>query len=209
MNIAISSGKGGTGKTLFTINMASYLVKKGSGKTSQSVVGRYLYQEFSTDASDNEPSTGWGIWEFELDGTWTIACSYNDGTADTDSGTYTVDSDGTIHITNSASDVYNAVLSHDDQSITVALMGQTGDVGIGIAQRSSDCNGNGILDVFEILGDTDGNGIVNFIDFAKLAEYWLEDNCGMCGCADIVCDGKVNMVDLNKFAENWLEGTTP
>jgi len=184
----------------------SYLVKKGSDKTMQSVAGRYLYQEFSTDKDDNEPFTGWGILEFEQDGTWSIACSYNDGSTDTDSGTYTIDSNGTgtVHITNSASNIYNAVLSHDDQSITIALMGQDGDVGIGIAQRSSDCNGNGILDVFEIRGDIDGNGIVNFIDFAKFAEYWLEDNCGMCGCADMSCNGKVDMDDLSTFVDNWL-----
>jgi surface protein len=181
----------------------SYLVKKGTQKTMQSVAGRYLYQEFTTDEADNGPSTGWGVLNFELDGTWTIACIYSDGTTDIDSGTYTLDLDGTVYIT-SVSNVYNAVLSQDDQSITVALMGQDGDVGIGIAHRSSDCNGNGIVDIHEISGDANGDGIVNFLDFAKLAEYWMEDNCGMCGCADMSCDGKVDIDDLAVLAEHWL-----
>ncbi|RKY10303.1 MAG: hypothetical protein DRP56_01395, partial [Planctomycetota bacterium] len=186
----------------------SYLVKKGSGKTLQSVAGRYLYQEFCTDETDNEPFTAWGVMEFELDGTWSLAVSENDGSSDIDSGTYTVSSDGTIAITNT-SYTYDAVLSYDDQHITIVFMGQNGDVGMGVAQRSSDCNANGILDIFEIPGDIDGNRLVNLVDFAKLAEYWLEGNCGMCGCADIVCDGKVNMADLNTVTDNWLVGSGP
>lgn len=184
----------------------SYLVKKGSQKTFENIAGRYLYQEFSTNDLTNEPSTGWGILEFEIDGTWSISCTYNDGTTDADSGTFTIDTNGKILIDN-VTETYDGVLSYNDQSVVISLVGQKDyEVGIGFAQRSSDCNANGILDVFEIRGDIDGNGTVNFIDFAKLAEYWLEDNCGMCGCADMSCNGKVDMDDLNTFSENWLNG---
>ena len=185
-------------------------VKKGNEKTLQNLAGRYTYQEFTTEADSNEASTSWGIMEIELDGTSTLTRTYYDGTTATDTGIFNIDSDGTVHITPDGSGfTYDGVLSHNDQTIMLAIMGQSpgSDVGIAIANRSSDCNGNGIADVRDIQGDTNGDGIVNFIDFARVAEYWLEDNCGMCGCADIVCNGKVDMDDLNMFVENWLTDT--
>lgn len=148
--------------------------------------------------------------EIGSDGTVTLTRSYYDGTTAEDSGTFTIDSDGTVHVTpDGGGFTFDGVLSENDQIIMLAIMGQSsgGDVGVAIANRSSDCNGNGIADVRDIQGDTNGDGIVNFIDFAKLAEYWLEDNCGMCGCADIVCNGKVDMDDLSTFVENWLADT--
>jgi hypothetical protein len=56
------------------------------------------------------------------------------------------------------------------------------------------------------LGDFDGSGVVNFVDFAKFATHWLETDCGTCGGADLTGEGDVSLSDLEKFAENWLAG---
>lgn len=42
-------------------------------------------------------------------------------------------------------------------------------------------------------------------DFAVLSEYWLENDCGICGGADLTGEGDVGMADLQIFVENWLE----
>ncbi len=41
-------------------------------------------------------------------------------------------------------------------------------------------------------------------DFAVLSEYWLENDCGVCGGADLTGEGYVGMADLQIFVENWL-----
>jgi hypothetical protein len=50
--------------------------------------------------------------------------------------------------------------------------------------------------------------IVNFYDFAKLAEHWLETPCNelnnWCSGADLDQLGEVDTVDLKLFVEEWL-----
>jgi len=53
-------------------------------------------------------------------------------------------------------------------------------------------------------GDIDGNGGVDFVDFALFAAYWQQTGCGQCGGADLTGDGKVDIDDLAEFVANWL-----
>ena len=57
--------------------------------------------------------------------------------------------------------------------------------------------------------DIDGDGIVNFKDFAILASYWLscDGTCltSCCDGADLNSDEIVDFDDLKIFADNWLE----
>ncbi len=55
-------------------------------------------------------------------------------------------------------------------------------------------------------GDIDGDGDVDFVDFALFAVHWRQTDCGQCGGADLTDDGKVDTDDLRRFTENWLEG---
>jgi len=57
------------------------------------------------------------------------------------------------------------------------------------------------------IGDLNGDGRVNFVDFALFAIYWRQTNCGECGGADLANDDeKVDLDDLRQFAANWLIG---
>ena len=60
-----------------------------------------------------------------------------------------------------------------------------------------------------IAGNFDGDNDVDFVDYIKLAERWLQTGCGGCGGADLTCDGKVNIFDLQEFTDNWLAGPAP
>ncbi len=58
---------------------------------------------------------------------------------------------------------------------------------------------------YELLGGFWVGGplcIVNFIDFANFAEYWLQSGTGL--PADLYEDGTINYDDLLKFADFWL-----
>ncbi len=57
-----------------------------------------------------------------------------------------------------------------------------------------------------LTGNLDGDLDVDFRDFTKLAEYWLQSSCGDCGGAELTCDDKVDLSDLQEFAKNWLSG---
>lgn len=56
------------------------------------------------------------------------------------------------------------------------------------------------------LGDIDGDGNVDFTDFALFAAYWSHTDCAQCGGADFTGDGQVDIDDLGRFAANWLLG---
>jgi len=49
---------------------------------------------------------------------------------------------------------------------------------------------------------------VDFEDFARFAEYWLEPDCNKlnnwCGGADFEPDGDIDFVDLKRFVDEWL-----
>lgn len=58
--------------------------------------------------------------------------------------------------------------------------------------------------------DFDGNTQVDFADFALLASYWLETDCGSiddCQGTDLEPDGDVDFDDLMLFCDFWLEKT--
>jgi PKD repeat protein len=57
-----------------------------------------------------------------------------------------------------------------------------------------------------IVGDFDGDGDVDFVDYIRLAERWLQTGCGGCSGADLTCDGNVDLFDLQEFTYNWLAG---
>jgi hypothetical protein len=57
-----------------------------------------------------------------------------------------------------------------------------------------------------VYGDIDGNGDVDFHDFAHFAPRWLDTVCDECGGADLTGDGQVVLDDLREFADNWLAG---
>jgi hypothetical protein len=56
------------------------------------------------------------------------------------------------------------------------------------------------------IGDFDGDGDVDFEDFALFALLWQQTNCGKCGDADFTGDGNVGPNDLREFAAHWLFG---
>lgn len=56
------------------------------------------------------------------------------------------------------------------------------------------------------LGDFEPDGDVDMVDFAKLAQRWLDSDCGQCGGIDLDCDSNVGLEDLLELTGNWLEG---
>ncbi len=56
-----------------------------------------------------------------------------------------------------------------------------------------------------LAGDCDGNCCVDFFDFALLADYWQEFDCGNCGGVDLNDDNDVDFNDLKIIVDNWLE----
>ena len=56
-----------------------------------------------------------------------------------------------------------------------------------------------------VTGDLDGNGVMDFADFALFAAYWDQTNCAQCDIADFTDDGKVDIDDLCRFVANWLK----
>ena len=58
--------------------------------------------------------------------------------------------------------------------------------------------------------DFNNDTIVNFADFALLASYWQQTNCGDvndCGGTDLDINGKVDVNDLMLFTDYWLYKT--
>jgi len=66
-----------------------------------------------------------------------------------------------------------------------------------------------------VIGDYNGDGYTDFMDFCILAEHWLQSEppeasfyCGD-GGRDLTNDGLVDFGDLMEFADNWLTGMAP
>ncbi|MCK4628865.1 MAG: hypothetical protein KAT56_07665 [Sedimentisphaerales bacterium] len=57
----------------------------------------------------------------------------------------------------------------------------------------------------DLIADIVPDGIVNLVDFSKMAEFWL----GYAPEVDIYHDGKVDIQDLSILAENWLSLIVP
>ncbi len=58
-------------------------------------------------------------------------------------------------------------------------------------------------------GDLNTDGIVNFIDFARIAQFWDRKDCGTandwCDGADITHSTAVELTDVSELADTWLE----
>jgi len=58
-----------------------------------------------------------------------------------------------------------------------------------------------------VLGDSDNDKDVDFLDFGRLSLKWQQADANLyCGGTDLTGDGVVNMLDFATFADNWLEG---
>jgi hypothetical protein len=58
----------------------------------------------------------------------------------------------------------------------------------------------------DIVGDSDNDGDVDFVDFALMGLKWRRtDSYPYCGRADFTTDGFVNLYDLEVLADNWLQ----
>ena len=58
------------------------------------------------------------------------------------------------------------------------------------------------------LADLNNDGVVNFLDFALLANHMYETDCGPCAGADLSGDNDVTMADFSILADNWLNDYT-
>ncbi len=54
-------------------------------------------------------------------------------------------------------------------------------------------------------GDVEPDGDIDLSDFARLAEQWLNANCGFCSGADLNSDLDVDFEDLVILTEGWLD----
>ena len=54
------------------------------------------------------------------------------------------------------------------------------------------------------VGDINGDGLVNFLDFSLLGQQWGQTGCGSCSGADLSGDNNVTMADVLILAKNWL-----
>ncbi len=109
------------------------------------------------------------------------------------------------------------------QSANAALIGQTvyifakisnylevpaGSVTVqesGVAQQLDLHNGS----VIYPKADLNTDGIVNFIDFARIGQFWDRKDCGTandwCDGADITHSTAVDLLDVSELADTWLE----
>jgi len=108
------------------------------------------------------------------------------------------------------------------QSANAALIGQTvyifakisnylevpaGSVTVqesGVAQQLDLQNGS----IIYPNGDLNTDGIVNFIDFARIGQFWDRKDCGTandwCDGADITHSTAVDFSDVSELADSWL-----
>ena len=57
-----------------------------------------------------------------------------------------------------------------------------------------------------VVGDSDNDKDVNFIDFAFMGNKWMQADLNLyCGGADLTGDGWVDLDDLAAFVNNWLQ----
>ena len=91
---------------------------------------------------------------------------------------------------------------------------------VGYTTRTDDVRDEGIVDIGYHhpkeqpcrMGDLAFDGIVNFLDFARLAESWLDQSCSesnaWCRGADITTDENVDFRDVMFMADCWLAQDT-
>ncbi|NIP26396.1 MAG: hypothetical protein GWN67_18730 [Phycisphaerae bacterium] len=58
-------------------------------------------------------------------------------------------------------------------------------------------------------GDLNADGIVNFMDFARVGKFWNRKDCGTandwCDGADITHSTDVDLLDVSELADTWLD----
>jgi len=62
--------------------------------------------------------------------------------------------------------------------------------------------------ILKVRGDLDGDGYVDFADFAIVAQAWMSKECqeqDWCRGADFEPDGDVDWADLAEFTNHWLQ----
>jgi predicted outer membrane repeat protein len=63
------------------------------------------------------------------------------------------------------------------------------------------------MGAYEFLrSDIDSDGDVHFEDYCVIADRWRQTSCGLCGGADLTCDGDVDWNDVRELAAHWLAG---
>ncbi|MHC4479031.1 MAG: hypothetical protein ACYTEL_25685 [Planctomycetota bacterium] len=45
---------------------------------------------------------------------------------------------------------------------------------------------------------------MRFEDYCVIADRWRQTSCGLCGGADLTCDGNVDWNDVRELAAHWL-----
>ncbi|MCG8512593.1 MAG: aryl-sulfate sulfotransferase, partial [Halanaerobiales bacterium] len=61
-----------------------------------------------------------------------------------------------------------------------------------------------LVDYCSINGNICGQCKVDMVDFARLAENWLDSDCGTCNEADLTGDEKIDINDLIILVKDWL-----
>ncbi|MDD5134305.1 MAG: metallophosphoesterase [Phycisphaerae bacterium] len=89
------------------------------------------------------------------------------------------------------------------------ILGWTAGIGavshdVYLGTNSSDVN-----NANRLLGDLNGNGIVDWIDLSMLTGYWLSDPTGTEPYAGIDDDNIVDLYDYTLLAEDWKTSTNP
>jgi len=75
----------------------------------------------------------------------------------------------------------------------------------GVAQQLDLHNGS----IIYPSGDLNADGIVNFMDFARIGKFWNRKDCGTandwCDGADITESTAVDLHDVKELADSWLD----
>ena len=123
----------------------------------------------------------------ELDASASSPADYPIVSYEWDFGDGNTDSGVTVSHTYAAEDSYTIVLTVTDSADNTGTASRL--VSVSLPEVSD-------------IGDLDDNGQVDFVDFAKLAEYWLTGELTV----DIVSDGLIDNSDLAVIADNWMFG---
>lgn len=146
-NIELKVGTGGilTNTIIDAVNenpARLVMVKKGTGRTIADAVGHYTLQGFTSSIAGDEFWTTWGALDILADGSWTVTTFNSDGEENYSSeGEFTVDDDGTLHITDATDLSMQGVISLDGDLLvfsTMELFSEDpveGEVGIMFAVR--------------------------------------------------------------------------
>jgi hypothetical protein len=102
-------------------------------------------------------------------------------------------------------DTYSLEVSHGEELIVLAE--NTPIAGISQQPYLITLTEEGMLTIGP---DLNYDKLVNFLDFAIFASYWLNPNCeqtnNWCHETNLALSGRVDIMDLAVLAEHWLEG---